>query len=119
MTPLARIAEDWRDDVVVARIEGEIDVSNVTAIGERLRSLLSNLSVAMVVDLSATTYLDSAAINLLFALGDEMSFHQQRLALVVRDGSPIGRVVSLTGLDQRVAVQATADAATAVIRQAG
>jgi anti-anti-sigma factor len=117
MTQLARIAEDWRDDVVVAHIEGEIDASNVTDIGERLRALLSNRSVAMVVDLSATTYLDSAAINLLFALGDEMSFHQQRLALVVGGGSPIGRMLSLTGLDQQIAVEPTADAAIAVIRQ--
>jgi anti-anti-sigma factor len=117
--PLARIAEEWRDDLVLARIEGEIDASNVADIGSRLRSLLSNHSTAMVVDLSATTYLDSAAINLLFALRDEMGFHQQRLALVIPDGSSIGRMISLTGLDRTVAVRPTADAAVAVIRQDG
>jgi anti-anti-sigma factor len=117
--PLARIAEEWRDDVMVAGIEGEIDASNVADIGLRLRSLLSNRSSAMVVDLSATTYLDSAAINLLFTLRDEMGFHQQRLALVVPGGSPIARMISLTGLDRTVAVRPTADAAIAVIHQEG
>ena len=113
---LARIAEEWRDDHVVARIEGEIDASNVADIGDRLRALLSNRSTAMVVDLSGTTYLDSAAINLMFALGEEMRVHQQRLALVVGGGSPIGRMVSLTGLDRIVAVQPTPAEAIAIIQ---
>jgi anti-sigma B factor antagonist len=60
-----------------------------------------------VVDLSETTYLDSAGLNLLFALGEEMRGRQQRLGLVVAEGSPIERMVSLVGLDKTLPVHPT------------
>src|SRR3712207_7853294 len=52
-----------------------------------------------------TLFRSSAGINFLFVLGEEMRGRQQRLALVVGDGSPIARMISLTGLDQAVAVR--------------
>jgi anti-sigma B factor antagonist len=107
MSTLARLEDEWHDEVPVARLHGEVDASNVKEIGDRLRSLLSNRSVAMVVDLSQTTYLDSAGINLLFALGEEMRGRQQRLGLVVSDASPIARMITLTGLNQSVPVHET------------
>jgi anti-sigma B factor antagonist len=107
MSTLARLEDEWHDEVPVARLHGEVDASNVKEIGDRLRSLLSNRSVAMVVDLSQTTYLDSAGINLLFALGEEMRGRQQRLGLVVADTSPIARMIALTGLKQAVPVHDT------------
>ena len=107
MSTLARLEDEWHDEVPVARVQGEVDASNVKEIGDRLRSLLSNRSMAMIVDLSATTYLDSAGINLLFALAEEMRSRQQRLALVVADPSPIARMVSLTGLDRAMPVHPT------------
>ena len=107
MRTLARLADAWHDEVPVARLHGEVDASNVKEIADRLRALLSNRSVAMVVDLSQTTYLDSAGINLLFALGEEMRGRQQRLGLVIADGSPISRMIVLTGLDQALPVRGT------------
>jgi anti-sigma B factor antagonist len=100
VTALARIEEEHHGDVPVARVHGEVDASNVNDIGTRLRGLLSNCSVVMVVDLSPTIYIDSAGLNLLFALAEEMRSRQQRLVLVVADGSPISRMVALTGLDR-------------------
>jgi anti-anti-sigma factor len=107
VSTLARLEDEWHDEVPVARVQGEVDASNVKEIGDRLRSLLSNRSVAMIVDLSATTYLDSAGINLLFTLAEEMRSRQQRLALVVADPSPIARMVALTGLDRAMPVHRT------------
>jgi anti-anti-sigma factor len=107
VSTLARLEDEWHDEVPVARLHGEVDASNVKEIGDRLRSLLSNRSVAMVVDLSQTTYLDSAGINLLFALGEEMRGRQQRLGLVVAEASPIARMIDLTGLNQSVPVHQT------------
>ena len=107
MSTLARVQDEWHDEIPVARLEGELDASNIHEVGDRLRSLLTNRSMALVVDLSATTYLDSAGLNLLFALGEEMRGRQQRLGLVVADGSPIKRMVSLVGLDQALPVHRT------------
>jgi anti-anti-sigma factor len=107
VSTLARLEDEWHDEVPVARVQGEVDASNVKEIGDRLRSLLSNRSMAMILDLSATTYLDSAGINLLFMLAEEMRSRQQRLGLVVADPSPIARMVALTGLDRAMPVHRT------------
>jgi anti-anti-sigma factor len=116
MTAILRIEDEWHDDTPVARLVGEIDASNVREIGARVRSLVTNRSFALVVDLSGTTYVDSAGINLLFALGEELRVRQQRLAVVVVDGSPIARMISLTGLDQTVATRQTLGEALAAAR---
>src|SRR4051794_25207772 len=119
MHDLAQVVEQWRDDALVARIEGEVDSSNVFAIGDRLRSLLTNRSIALIVDLTATTYLDSAGINLLFALADEMRAHQQRFAVVVGEPSPVRRMIVLTGVDRVAPIHASVDEAVGVIREPG
>jgi len=62
--------DEWHGDVPVARIAGEVDASNVDDVRNRLRSLLTNRSVSLVVDLSATSYLDSAGIVL--SLGNRL-----------------------------------------------
>ena len=54
----------------------------------RLRGLLTNRSESLVVDLVATTYIDSAGINLLFELAAELRQRQQRLFLVVAERLP-------------------------------
>jgi anti-sigma B factor antagonist len=107
VSTLARVEDEWHDEVPVARLQGEVDASNVQEIADRLQSLLSNRSVAMVVDLTRTTYLDSAGINMLFALGEEMRGRQQRLSVVVAETSPIARMLRLTGLDQSFPVHDT------------
>jgi anti-anti-sigma factor len=107
VSTLARLEDEWHGEVPVARLEGEVDASNVQDIGARLRSLLSNRSVGMAIDLSGTTYLDSAGINLLFALGEELRARQQRLALVVDEAAPVARMLAVTGLDRMVGVRAT------------
>ena len=107
MSTLARLEDEWHDEIPVARVQGEVDASNVKEIGDRLRSLLSNRSVAMIVDLSATTYLDSAGVNLLFALAEESAAASSASRLVVADPSPIARMVALTGLDRTMPVHPT------------
>ena len=102
MSTLLEITEEWHDDVPVLRLEGEIDVANVEEIRARIHALVTNRSFALVVDLSPTTYLDSAGINLMFSVAEEMRGRQQQLYVVLPDASPVVRMVSLTGLDKSV-----------------
>jgi anti-anti-sigma factor len=100
MTPLAELQVSERGGVVVAAIAGEVDASNALELAAGLRELVSNRSSRLVVDLSPTHYLDSAGINLLFSLGEELRAHQVALVLVVEPGSPVERMLSLTGLQR-------------------
>ena len=72
MKQLARILAETHDGIPVARLEGEVDMTNAQSLADRLRRLLSNRSVALIIDLGPTTYLDSSGITLLFGLSDEL-----------------------------------------------
>jgi anti-anti-sigma factor len=111
MRQLARIVAETHEGLPVARIEGEVDMSNAQSISDRLRALLTNRSVALIVDLEPTTYLDSSGVTLLFGLSEELRRRQQQLHVVVPAGSPIARVLSITGIDQVVPTHATLAAA--------
>jgi anti-anti-sigma factor len=113
MMPLAELRVSEHGDAVVAAIAGEVDASNTGELGAGLRELVSNRSVRLVVDLSPTRYLDSAGINLLFNLGEELRSHQVALALVVEPGSPVKRMLALTGLDKSNPTFPTLDEALA------
>jgi anti-anti-sigma factor len=111
--PIAQLRVEWRGDVPVGSVDGEVDASNVGDLGAELRDLVTNRSTQLVVDLGPTQYLDSAGINLLFSLSEELRAHQVVLRLVVDPGSPIARMLSLTGLDKAAPTFATVDAALA------
>jgi anti-sigma B factor antagonist len=113
MNPLADLVGEQRGDLAIASVSGEIDASNRAWIATRLRTLVTNQSTALVIDLSETSYLDSAGIALLFELASELRAHQQQLRLVVAGGSSIARMIKLTGLDATVPVHAALDAALA------
>ena len=57
--------------------------------------------------------MDSAGINLLFAVGGELSARQQQLHLVVVPGSPIERTLRIVGADRAFPVHADRAAALA------
>ncbi|MEA2172073.1 MAG: hypothetical protein QOF76_5373 [Solirubrobacteraceae bacterium] len=115
MTQLAHIVEEQHGDTVIVTLAGEIDATNVTWIGSRLRAALSNRSHRLIIDLAQVTYLDSAGIALVYTLAGELGEHQLKLVLVVDPESPIARMLALTGVDQAVGVHASRDAATSAV----
>jgi|SRR4051812_36181719 anti-anti-sigma factor len=114
MSELARVLVEWHSETAVAAVQGEVDASNVAEVGEALRALVTNRSTELVVDLSPTEYLDSAGINLMFALGDELRSRQLTLRLVIAPASPVARMLKITSLDRAYPTYATlADALSA------
>jgi anti-sigma B factor antagonist len=110
---LATVTEETHGSVVIAVIDGEVDASNAADIGGRLRSALSNRSTVLIVDLTPTSYIDSAGINLMFELAGDLRERQQALQLVVPADAPIARAVGITGLD--AAVPTHGDRETALV----
>ena len=98
MSTSAEIAVAQHGGHVVARLDGEVDVTNAGRVGEELIGSVANEAVGLVVDLSGTRYLDSAAIELVFDLARRLDRRRQSLALVVPAGSPLTRVLELTGV---------------------
>lgn len=77
---------------------GDIDLHNVEALQ---RLILDADSPALVVDLSAVTYCDSATLGVLLAAAKTT-----RLTLVVPAGGTTHRLITLTGLDRVASVVA-------------
>jgi len=117
MNVLATVTEQTHGDIAVAVVDGEIDASNRDALRRRLRAMLSNRSMAMVIDLTGTSYLDSAGINLLFELAADLRERQQQLHLVVPPDAVIARAIGITGLDTAAPAYATREEALGAARR--
>lgn len=82
----------------VARLSGQIDLSNVDALGVRVEAAVSNRARGLVLDLSDVTYLDSTGLRLIYRLARQLGDRQQALRLVVPETSRIARVLDLAGV---------------------
>jgi anti-anti-sigma factor len=117
MSELAQIEFGSRGDVVVARLSGEVDLSNVADVGDQLGASVPNTALGLVLDLTATEYLDSSGVHLVFELAERLGRRQQQLRVVVPGGAPIRRVLKIVELDATVPVLATVDEAVTHIRE--
>ena len=113
MTTLAEIGIERHGGTVVARLSGEVDMTNAARIREQLLDAVPNDVLALVVDLADCRYLDSAAIEVIFDLSRRLVRRRQELRLVVPDASPLGRVLTLTDVDSVASVHASLEAALA------
>ena len=104
MSALARVTLSRRADVYVAALVGEVDMFNVEDVREQVLAGLPNTALGLVLDLSATTYLDSTGVRLVFDLAERLRSRQQQLRLAVPERSLPRRTLSLTGVDQAVPV---------------
>jgi anti-sigma B factor antagonist len=92
----AEIVLDRRDGSVVARLSGEVDMSNATYVRDQLLTSMPNEALALVLDITSCRYLDSAAIEVLFDLSRRLARRRQELRLVMPADSPLKRVIELT-----------------------
>jgi anti-sigma B factor antagonist len=116
MKPLAEITVDDRGSVVVARLDGEVDLSNVDDIRAQLVDAVSHDTEHVILDLTPTQYLDSTGVRLLFEFAERLQGRRQELRLVLDDGALVRRVVVLTQLDQRVPIDASVEAALSAVQ---
>jgi anti-anti-sigma factor len=113
VTTSAEIAVERNGATIVARLSGEIDMTNASYIRDELTRSVPNEAVGMVIDLSGTRYLDSAAIELLFELARRLQRRRQRLRIVLPPGSPLKRVLLLTEINTAAPVHDSVEAALA------
>ena len=98
MSPLARLETCTEGGAIVANVAGEVDISNAADLGSALEGSVPQRALGLVLDLSRATYIDSAGIHLLFRLGGRLTRRRQQLRVVVPDGAPIRKIVTLAGL---------------------
>jgi anti-anti-sigma factor len=110
---LAEVTVTEQAGVPVVRLDGEVDLSNIEEVRRAVFAPAEVGHDCLVVDLSATTYLDSTAVRLLFDLAVRLQARRRRLRLVVSDATIVRRVLVLTKLDESVPFDATVAEAVA------
>jgi anti-sigma B factor antagonist len=99
--------------VVIARLSGELDLSNTANIGGALTESVPNAALGVILDLSDVEYLDSAGIHLIYDLREKLRARGQALHLVIPAHSPANDALRLAGVAGHVATTETVDAALA------
>src|SRR5438128_10732499 len=80
---LARVESEQHGSVCLVRIFGEIDMSNDRDVLSEIEVAVGRETDRLVVDLTHTTYLDSAVLALLLRLAERMQARRQMLIGVV------------------------------------
>jgi anti-anti-sigma factor len=107
----------WLDRVAVVTVPVEVDISNADNVRDDLLSVVKDSPAVLVVDMSGTTFCDSAGVNSLVRV------YQQALAVgatvrLVVTASAVQRVLAITGVDHLIDTFPTVDAALAAPAQA-
>ena len=106
MTTQAHVAVESVDHTAIrVAVSGEIDLSNVAAIERQVFDAITNQLTAVSVDLGELTYLDSAGLRVLFALGARLDTLQIDLELIVPPDSPIRRMIEFSGVATAIPVR--------------
>lgn len=106
MSDLARVEVARKGDLCLVRIRGEVDISNASELSGRIAAAVPNGISRIAIDLSETTYLDSAGVQLLFVLAERLRIRRHDLRLIVPEESPIRGVLELTSLPKLVSMEA-------------
>jgi anti-anti-sigma factor len=95
---LANLRTESRGTSLLACLDGELDLSNVPGITRELATSVPNTALRLVLDLSQVSYMDSAGLGMLYALGRQLRDRQQVFTLVVPSSAPIRRVLDVASV---------------------
>jgi anti-anti-sigma factor len=112
MTELAAVEIiGGHDGIVRGRITGELDAASAPVVRARVEAALATEGSHVVLDLSPVTFMDSAGVELIFRLREQLVTRDMRLTLVVPADALIRRTLEVTdGGDQLLEIVETAAA---------
>jgi len=102
--------------VIVARMPVEVEITQAPMLRGQLMQAVENRDLGLVIDLTATKYLDSSGVNMLFELGEVLAARQLRMAVVMPPGGLVERVVSIVDLGSAMPIHRDTESAVDEIR---
>jgi anti-sigma B factor antagonist len=115
LSDLTQVEIEQRDDVVVARLTGELDISVAESTGRKITDAVPSSARGLVVDMSGLEFMDSSGVSMLFGLARHVGSHRQQLVVVAPTGKPVSRVLQIVEFDRAAPVREDLDAAVTVI----
>jgi anti-anti-sigma factor len=99
-------------DLAVVTLPAEVDISTADQLRDELLAVIDEGVAVLVVDMSATTFCDSAALSALIIAHKRAAAAAAELRLVAVTAGVL-RVMKLTGVDRLISTYATLAAAQA------
>ena len=96
---LATLRVRERGAVVMATIEGEIDLSNANELLGKLAAAVPNSARGLLIDLTPLEFLDSSGIHMLYGLAERLATRQQGFAVVLGLDAPPRRAIEVSGVE--------------------
>ena len=102
---------------LIARLSGEIDMSNAEEMGATVIGATPNEASGVILDLGGVEYLDSAGIYVIYGMRASLQARGQSLILVIPPESPVHDALRLSGAERPGEVAATVDEALSTIQR--
>jgi anti-sigma B factor antagonist len=100
--------------VVIAEVTGDIDVSTVARLRERLFEVVDS-GQPLIVDLNRISFIDSTGLGVLIAAARRAGMHGSSLHAVC-SRPQTRKLLWLTGVDRRIPLSATVDGALTLLK---
>jgi anti-sigma B factor antagonist len=104
----------WVGGQAVVRLPAEIDVTNADDVRRTLRAATSHGSSVLIIDMSATTFCDSAGLQAIIDAYNTVEARNQNAATRAElrlVATAVRRIIQLVGIDQLIPVYPTVEAA--------
>jgi anti-sigma B factor antagonist len=102
----------WSGRTAIIRLPGEIDLTRSDAVRETLLAALNQAALALIVDMTGTTFCDSSGITALVRAARRAAATGATIRLAVT-APPVLRVLNLVGIDRLLEIYPSVDAARA------
>ena len=100
---------DRRNGAIVVHLVGELDLYNAPEVREALLELCAEQPERLVVDLGDVDFVDSTALSVLIEARTRLT--DRKTFLLAAPGLETHRALTISGLDQHLAVHETVEAA--------
>jgi anti-anti-sigma factor len=97
---LADVQINFAPNALVARVTGEIDMSNAEEMGATVIGATPTDAQGVILDLSDVDYLDSAGIYVIYGMRASLQARGQTLILVIPERSPVHDALRLSGAER-------------------
>ena len=115
MKAQAKVTVQQPPSATLARVEGDLDLVSLPSIERELRAAATDSEAQdlVAVDVTDVTYLNSAAIRLLYDLAEDLRARRRQLRLVMSSTAPLRALFRRLRFDTVIPVHDTIDEAIA------
>ena len=104
----ATVDVDTSGDRVHFTISGDVDLANAADVESELTTAIRNRATGVTLDLGGVTYLDSAGLQVVFALAVTLRRLQIDMRVVAPEGSPARHAIEMAGMASIIDIQPSA-----------